>query len=77
MSEGFALERPDDAEYAISETDVHDLRRAQLATSLLAGLTADVATPAGISADNTAAVADLVSADLNRILGRVQRLPTP
>lgn len=63
-----------EADFTISEEEHTRLWRAHDAIALLAALDNETATRAGISADGTAAIADLVREDLLDICLHAQRL---
>lgn len=68
----------DEADYTISEDEHVRLWRAYDALALLAALDNETATRAGITADGTAAVADLIREELLDVCTHAQRIrPSP
>lgn len=57
-------------EQAINAPDYDRLWRAQQATELLARLNHEVASAAGITHDNTAAIAEYISEEMREVLNR-------
>lgn len=68
---------PDEADYSINEEEHARLWRAHDAAALLAALNNEATARAGISADGTAAVADLIREELLDLCLHAQRIRAP